>query len=111
MKHFWIKENNVDWASLNVLAYSNRFGAFVSTTEIPSNRRLKVVLKKSFNTDNGEQTTEFASDVIDSLKIVQRASKRSFILFKDSIPVGWATFHRKHDEVKEEPKAEENPTE
>lgn len=94
MKHFWIK-GKIEWATLNVSAYSNRNGAFADTTEIPNGRKLKVVLTNSFDTESGE----FTPNTWDNLKIVQRASRRSFVLFKDATPVGWATFHTDHDYI------------
>ena len=103
MHYFW-KKDEANWGELGLYAYSNFEGAFVDTTTIPASRRLKIVLANGFNI--GDETVSVSLN--DSIKIIQRAAKRSFILFKGSIPVGWATFHRDHSYVPAEDMAEDN---
>ena len=102
MKYFWTK-GEVVWADHNVKAFNNRYGAFDDTTIVPETHRLKVVYA-----ENCEDGVNKVPQMKDMLKILQRASRRSLILFdkESEIPIGWATFHRDHNYV---PPVEEEP--
>ena len=100
MKTIEIKANEImNWNDKGIDAYHNHSHRFVKETKVKEGKTLRICLADSYDFNNF--TDSGLPNQPDSLEIVQRANKRSLMLFVAGIPFGWATFHNEHETEEE----------
>ena len=94
-KRFFLKGDTANWEALGVLAINVKNGNAETTTTIPTDKVLSVTFVEGYD-KSAPWTARHAVTAEASALAYRKANHgRNFLLVRDGVFVGWATFHRK----------------